>query len=342
MDKKFIYIIIGTLAILLILIISIIFITTSPVNLIKNPNNDKIISPFIVPNTQTLFYFDGNYTLKKWNLATNQVEDWIKFPFTNSDMISYSPDGTKAIAYWRDPNADSDAHRAWLIDLTNKKIIKEISQNIFTNAWSPDSQKIAYLTYNQTLEQFEIAVASPTNTDARRVVSLGSNHNYQEVLWPNDQSLVYFATPEEAAPVDITTVDLATLQTKKILSQVYVEGASVANDQNKILVNLLDPTSNIATLKIYDLASGQSQAVGKNNLFLSKITQIDNTDSFYAGWRQGNDTSDSLIKFDLNGNVQTIRKNLPGKIDIENLMLSNGNKLYFLGNDQLYQMKINL
>ena len=341
MNKKFIFIIIGTIVMLLALIIIIDVVTAKPVNLITNPTKDKLNMPFMTQDAKSLYYFDGNSTLNKWNLTTNKVENWIKFPFTNTDFISYSPDGNKALVYWRDPNSESKADRIWLIDLENKKIIREISQNIYTNTWSPDSQKIAYQTYNETVGQFELDIATLNNTNIQKISLLGPDYDSYGVLWPTKDTLIYFPKPQEMAAVDIKSTNLTTLQTKNIMTQVKIEDATIAINQNKVLINLFNTTGDSTNLNIFDLATQKNQTTNINNLYIYKITQISNTDKFYAGLRQDNQTADGIIKFDLNGKVEVIKKSLLKEIDTEYLMAPIGKNLYFLSGNQLYEMKIN-
>lgn len=342
MNKKFIYIIVGIVMILLISIIIIDIFTAKPVNLIAKPTEDKLNMPFLTQDTKSLYYFDGNTTLKKWNLTTNKTEEWIKFPFTNTDLISYSPDGNKALVYWRDPISDNKAHRIWLIDLENKKILKEISQNIYANTWSPDSQSIAYQTYNEGVGQFELDIATFNNTNIRRIALVSPDYDSYGILWPSKNTLIYFPKPQEMAAVDIKSVDLTNLQTKSIMTQVRVEDASIAIDQNKILVNLFDSTGEITNLNIFDLTTQENQTTNVKNLYIYKTTQIANTDKFYAGLRQGDQTADGIIRFDLKGKVEVIKKSLLKEIDTEYLMSLSEKNLYFLSGNQLYNMKTNL
>ncbi|MEI6039929.1 MAG: hypothetical protein WCP93_01100 [Candidatus Berkelbacteria bacterium] len=345
MNKKFIYIIISIVLALFIGTIALILITTSPVITLGNPAKDSIFMPFIAPNSRTIFYYNGVDTIKKWNLTNNQVEDWIKFPFTSIDNINYSPDGNQALIYWSNPQGNNNNERTWLIDLKNKKIIKEIGQNIINNAWSPDSKSIVYQFFSQTNHQNELIKALADNTNQQVIANLDLSLPIGEVidiLWPNNQTIVYFPLKEEKTPVDIKSINLNDLKQKTIISQVLPNIANIITDQNKIIISLSNQDDDIVTLNIYDLNTNQTKAIDKNDLFLSKTSQIANTNIFYAGWRGAKQSTDSIIRFDTDGKIAVIKAKLPDKLEVSNLMSPDKKTLFFLNGNQLYKMTTNL
>ena len=339
MDKKYIYLIIGLVIASLIAIALTIVALSKPINAMENPNKDTVVMTAMAPNASEVFYYDKVSTIKKWNLQTNQIENLIKFPFSNIDDISYSPDRNLAIVYWSNPQ-DSTYEHTWLVNLKDKKIVKELSQNIYNNAWSPDGQKIVYQLFNEKTNLYEIDLASADGTNSRKLFDF----SYQQVvlLWPETKTLVYFAFPLDATPVAINTFDFTTAKTKTIMASVIPDAAMSLSGQNKFLINYLSSDQSSDDLNIYDLASGQTITVNKKNLYLNKAAVTIDGNAIFVAWRPDNQKSDDIIKINTaNGKYETVRANLPDKINALNLSVSSDNKfLYFSSGDIFYKMKL--
>jgi hypothetical protein len=344
MNKKTIYIIIGVIVTFFVATIILILITTNPVNISSNPDGDKISMSFMPPNSKVIFYYDGNSTIKKWDLTNNRVESWIKLPTSNFDNINYSPDGSLALVYWSDSNYHE---HAWLVDLKNQKIIKEIGQNIISNAWSTDGQKIVYQYSDTGANKYELILASPDDSDPKFIANLSPTFgagDIAKILWPDDQNIMFFPVKQEMLPVNIETINLDTLKRTTVLSQVFPNDAYVALNQDKALIDFTDQNSNVTTTSIYDFSNQQTKTINENNLFLDKTSQIGNTNNFYAGWRAAGQNTDNIIRFDTNGKIDMIRKLLPDNLSIANLMSPDSHDLYFINiyDNKLYHLKINL
>ena len=338
-NKKNIWLILGGILIVVLIIIAIVADKTSPATKTSSLTKDTINFPFLTKDSKTLFYYDTNSTIKKLDLTNNQVTSWIKFPFPSVNDISYSPDGSQAIVYWSNSQTNLQEQRTWLIDLKNKKIIKEIGQNIFANAWSPDSKKIAIQYWDAAAKLYEINISNPDGTNPQKITVFDGNQ--ADILWPNAQTLVYFNVPQADVTVDVQLVNLTSLQTKTILSRKTLEDAKALINQNKILFSSYDSSKDLTSLELYDLQTSKTQRINNDSLNINKVAQVPGTTNLYITWRPANKTTDSIAKITSTGQVQNLKTKLPDKIDATNLMLTNdGKTLYFLNNNQLYKINI--
>ncbi len=338
MNKKFIYLIIGIVIILFGLIVLIAITVAKPVESLVNPDKDAISLSTLSSDSQYLFYYDQKSSIKRWNLQTNQVEDWLQFPFSKIDNISYSPDKSLAIVYWSNPNDVTDIH-TWLVDLTNKKIIKEISQNISNSAWSPDGEQLVTQYWNEKQNKFEIDLYQTDGTNLKKISD--DDAGDINLLWPNSKTVIYFPMASEASQNDVNAINLQTLKQTTILQNKAVINAKNLIDQNTFIVDLMSDNLITEEVASYNLLNNKLSII-KSGTNLNKITPISTTNNFYVAIRPDKQTTDDIIKINSDTNkTENVRTKLPGKIDATNLAVSADNKyLYFISDKNFYRLKL--
>jgi len=247
MQKKIIYLIIGIVLCFLGLIIFIALYSAKPMTKLTNPLKDNIQFLTLLSDSQSAYYYDSNSSIKKWNLKTNKIEDWVKLPFSNVDGISYSPDTNMAIVYQNDP-LDSTIEYTWLINLTDKKIVKQLSQNIYFNTWSPDSKKNAFQYFNEQTNRIETGISNFDGTNLKKLVDLNSEVGI-DLIWPNEQTLIYYDSPADATDTIINSLNLATNKSEIIPTQSNLIYGLFVTDKNKMIINFTNDDRTINEIK---------------------------------------------------------------------------------------------
>lgn len=339
MQKKFIYLIAGLIIFFIGLILFIILITAKPVAKVINPLDDAIAFTSQTPDGQSFYYYNLNYKLMKWNLKTKTAETWIEFPFQNFrlDNISYSPDKNLAIVYWSNLE-DSTDENTILVDLINKTK-KDISKDINNSAWSPDSKQLAVQRWDSKQNQFEIDICQPDGTRLKKIANdpVGDIN----ILWTNQNTLIYFPILTEANQTNIKNINLETNQETTLLNNIIPTDAKTITGQNQFILSLQDNQGN-NIINVYDLTTKKSQSIENNNLSIDKIVQISNTNDFLAAFRPTNQKTDDVVKINAStGKITSVRKKMPFSVDATNLEVSaDGKFLYFISNTDLYKLKL--
>lgn len=338
MQKKFIYLIAGLVVFFIGLILFIILSTAKTVVKVVNPLDDAIAFTSLSTNGQSFYYYDLNYKFKKWNIKNKTVETIVEFPFQNFrvDNIDYSPDKKYALVYWNDL-IDSTYRHTILVDLENKTS-KTISKYIFSNAWSPDSKQIAVQFYNESENKYEIMLANPDGTNLQKIAN--SNYGEEIILWPNDNTLVYYELPLEFSLINIKSFDIPTKTEKIILTDVSPDLALNIDQANKFILSFMKENDQNIHTSIFDLESGKNLDTSQP-FDISKSVTL-NTGHIIAAIRPDNQKTDNVIKINTStGKVSSVRKKMPFNVDATNLEVSaDGKYLYFISSTDLYKLKL--
>lgn len=339
MSKKLEYFLLALGIILLILLtIFLVFRKAKSAQLITNPADEVLSFPILAKDAQSIIYFSKkSNSLKNWDLKNNQVGEILALPFQNTDNIDYSSDLSLALIHWANPENAFDAH-TWLLDLNQKKLLTELSINILTTAWSPDSKKIAYHYFDWDNNINNIAVSNPDGTNFQTIANIKNED--VSVLWYNNNEIIYYEVPSETAPVDIFSADVTSKSVKTIASGLLVSNLKILQGQDKLLLDSAKDISSEYGLSTYNLASNSVSSLDTSSS-ASKSVQIGATNLIYAVKTSSN-KRDTLEEIDTNtNNSKPVSLTIDKTVDQGSLMYnSTDGILYFTSSGNLYRAKL--
>ncbi len=168
------------------------------------------------PDSSLLAYVGENGAERKLIKVaiTNLAQSYLSSPvFTDSDVVTWSPDGSAVASLLRTANfrltlspADGTTHTTTTLPADRR--VREY-------AWSPDGSLLAYTSDQDTISIYELFVMAPDGTGLVEVSqSLGAaarvSGNTARFEWsPNSQRLLFGAAPLVQNEVDIFTVGSA-------------------------------------------------------------------------------------------------------------------------------------
>lgn len=343
LNRTYLYIGIGILFLLVLAIALTIWRSNSnKIVLLNNPDKEKVFLPKLLTDNQSIYYYSQDKNeIKKWNLKNNSTETWIKLPFKDTDNIIYAPDLTQALVQTINPSNAAE-HHTYLINLTTKQVVKQLSDNLLAVDWSPDGKKIAYhyLDWNSEIDTDQIATSAPDGTQVETLAKIDFENI--KIVWANDTSLIYYNVPFEAF---LTKISLISITTKKeeVIGDQYYLGDIIRISPNKLLIDATTSDSAQTNLNLLDTTK-KTLIDLKSSSSVSKSTYAGKNSYIYAAYNKLESTVSSDLFQVINletKKITNLKIKSKDKIDANNLMLSSDVKtLYFISNNNLYKKNL--
>jgi hypothetical protein len=325
MDAK--KIIFGLIALLLALAVFFVINFSPKPQKVNHPQNDQMQSINYDQSKGKLYYLEpkGN-NLKSWDINKDQVETLIDFKSIAIDWVEYSPDNNYALAHHTNPENGVQT-QTWLVDLTTKKITKELPENISVVSWRSDSQKIAYQFSDFEGTANDLVVSDPDGSNSQTITQL--TEIYYQLYWVGSDKILYFPLTTELAPVNISEININDKQIKYLAQNVYIGNDNKINDQT-ILFQLSLAESN--NFKLYKYTPNDNKFTLLDDFALARPAAIIDKDSFITP-RIFKDKY-SLVKF-TGAKKKALKANLDKMQDISGLFYFN-QAVYIASDGSLY------
>jgi Tol biopolymer transport system component len=335
-NKKTFYIVIFITILVIIAVIVTIFTRPKSVQQVSNPDQEAVFLPAMISDSQIYYFSKDTDSIKLWDLKTNKTQVVVKLPFQNTNQINYSPDLGQALVHWQNPQNAVDAS-TWLVDLKNRRVVKELSPYFYNIGWSPDSKEIAYQ-YTDNSGTNNISVADPDGSNPKILTNVTDDN--VAVAWLDNNNLIFYTIPYEAAVVDLGSVNLETKKNATIDSNAFIGNTKQLIGQPLTLIDYTKKENASFNLAILDATTKKLSTL--NTLVTTdKAGQLDGQKILYGAYRNSNASSDSLQKIDLgSGQIQDLKFKTSANLDIRNIMPT-GKELYFTSDNQLYKLAIN-
>lgn len=306
---------------------------------VENPDKEQIYFPKLLPDNSMYYFSKGANQIKKWDLANNKTETWIKFSFTNTNQIIYSPDLTQALVKTENPTNAAD-HQTYLVNLQTKKVIQKLSDNLLAVDWSPNSKQIAYHYLDWDAGTDQIVVSNPDGTKEQILTPIEfENIN---ISWADEANIIYYNIPSEAFVTAINSISVATKKQQATKEEYYLGGITRIGS-NQFLIDATKSESATTSLNILD-ATKITLTDLKSPSNVDKTAFSPKNNKVYAAYNKNSTGATSSDQFQaINLSTKKVSK-LVVKIDkketlkASNLMVSDdGKTLYFLSNNNLYK-----
>lgn len=311
--------------------------SSEKVTKLENPAGEAVLFPGLSSDGQTVYYYSrAQNKMRSWDLASNKVSDLFQLDFQNVDAISYSPDFKQALIHWANPQNAFDAH-TWLASFKENRLIKELSTNIINAAWSPDSEKIAYHYFDWDNNINTISVARFDGTNYNDVAKI--QDEAVNIIWLNNDELIYYQVPSEASAIDIFSVTVSTEAVSKIGSAKVIGQAKAVIGQNKLLLDLAEAVNSTYTLSLYDPKTDTVKELDASS-DVARTVQVNDTAKVYAVSKRANKTY-GLIKIDAgSGKSENANIELGADVDPGSLMFDSlSQTLYYTSGINLYKVR---
>ncbi len=248
--------------------------TTSLTGPIKAISQEPVLDP-IIDGQKVKYYlknngyvfestFDG---LERTRLSPNILSNLLR--------VFWSSNKDKVIAIFD----DKGEVKKYLYDYqTGKSTL--LNQHIQYIAWSPNEDKIAYQYHNSQTEDNNISLANPDGSQWTNIFTTRMKNLIVE--WPSSSQISIRTKPSGLAQSVVYTIDLATGDFQKIISETYGLTVLWSPLGNKLLFSETDNQGKNLKLKIADLAKSTVQELDFVTLPEKCVWSQDNRTIFCA------------------------------------------------------------
>ncbi|MBL7154955.1 MAG: hypothetical protein ISS88_00405 [Candidatus Portnoybacteria bacterium] len=220
--------------------------TTSPTGPIQALTQEPVLSPTI-DGQKVKYYSKNNGYVFESNFDGSSQTRLSSNILLNLLKVIWSPNKDKVIAVFE----ENGLPRKYLYDY-NTGISTALDRNIRWLAWSPIEDKIAYQYYNSQTEDNNISIANPDGSQWTNVFTTRMKNLIVE--WPSLGQVVIRTKPSGLAQSVVYTVNLATGDFQKIISETYGLTVLWSPLGDKLLFSETNNQGKNLKLKIADLA----------------------------------------------------------------------------------------
>jgi len=248
--------------------------TTSPTGPIKAISQESILDP-VIDGQKVKYYLKNNGYVFESNFDGSDQTRISSNILTDLSKVIWSSNKDKVIAIFD----DEGEVKKYLYDYQAGKSTL-LNQDIRHIAWSPNEDKIAYQYYNSQTEDSNISIADPdgsqwTNVFATRMKNL-------IVEWPSSDQVAIRTKPSGLAQSIVYTIDLATGDFQKVISETYGLTVLWSPLGDKLLFSETDNRGKNLKLKIADLTESTIQELDFVTLPEKCVWSQDNRTLFCA------------------------------------------------------------
>ena len=220
--------------------------TTSLTGPIKPISQEPILDP-IIDGQKVKYYSKNNGYVFESSFDASERTRLSSNILTNLLKIIWSSNKDKVIAIFDD---EGEVKKYFYDYQTGKSTL--LNQDIRHIAWSPSEDKIAYQYYNSQTEDNNISIANPDGSQWTTVFTTRMKNLIVE--WPNSEQIAIRTKPSGLAQSVVYTIDLATGDFQKIISEIYGLTVLWSPLGDKMLFSETDNQGKNLKLKIADLA----------------------------------------------------------------------------------------
>jgi len=224
--------------------------TSIPTTLLTGPiqaiSQEPVLDP-IIDNQKVKYYSKNNgYVFEssfngseQTRLSSNILLDLLK--------VLWSPNKDKVIAIF-----EKDGLLGKYLYDYDTGVSTSLDRNIRWLAWSPIEDKVVYQYYNPQTEDNNISLANPDGSQWTNILTTRMKNLIVE--WPNSEQITIRTKPSGLAQSVVYTIDLATGDFQKIISETYGLTALWSPLGDKLLFSETNNQGKNLKLKIADLA----------------------------------------------------------------------------------------
>ena len=252
--------------------------TSIPTTLLTGPiqaiSQEPVLDP-IIDNQKVKYYSKNNgYVFEssfngseQTRLSSNILLDLLK--------VLWSPNKDKVIAIF-----EKDGLLGKYLYDYDTGVSTSLDRNIRWLAWSPIEDKVVYQYYNPQTEDNNISLANPDGSQWTNILTTRMKNLIVE--WPNSEQITIRTKPSGLAQSVVYTIDLATGDFQKIISETYGLTVLWSPLGDKLLFSETDNQGKNLKLKIADLAKSTVQELDFVTLPEKCVWSQDNRTVFCA------------------------------------------------------------
>jgi hypothetical protein len=208
-------------------------------------SQEPVLSP-ITDGKKVKYYSISNGNVFESKLDGSELTRTSSVVLTNLLKVLWSPNRDKVIAVFE----ENGQPKKYLYDY-NTKISTPLDDRIRWVTWSPKQDKIAYQYYNSQTEDNNISIANPDGSQWTNIFQTRMKNLIVE--WPNSSKVSIRTRPSGLVQSVIYTIDLATNNFQKVISETYGLTVLWSPLGNKILYSETNSEGKDLKLKIADL-----------------------------------------------------------------------------------------
>jgi len=248
--------------------------TTSSTGLIKPISQEPVLDP-VIDGQKVKYYLKNNGYVFESTFDGSERTRLSSNILTNLLKVIWSSSKDKVIAIFDD---EGEVKKY----LYNYQISKStlLNQNIRHTAWSPNEDKIAYQYYDSQTEDNNISIANPDGSQWTSVFPTRMKNLIVE--WPSSGQVAIRTKPSGLAQSVVYTIDLATNDFQKIISETYGLTVLWSPLGDKLLFSETDNRGKNLKLKIADLTESTIQELSFVTLPEKCVWSQDNRTLFCA------------------------------------------------------------
>jgi hypothetical protein len=214
---------------------------------VKAISQEPVLSP-VIDGQKVKYYLVSNGNVFQSNFDGLNLERISSNILQNLLKVIWSPSKTKVIGIF---SSQGNQIKKYLYDYQTQKSTL-LNQNIRYINWSPIEDKIAYQYYNSQTEDNNISVAEPDGSQWTNILTTRMKNLIVE--WPSPDKVAIRTKPSGLAQSVVYTINLATGDFQKILSETYGLTVLWSPSGDKLLFSETDSQGKNLKLKIADLA----------------------------------------------------------------------------------------
>lgn len=219
---------------------------TSPTGPLKAISQEPVLDP-IIDGQKVKYYSKNNGYIFESSFDGSERTRLSSNILTNLLKIIWSSNKDKVIAIFDD---EGEVKKYFYDYQTGKSTL--LNQDIRHIAWSPNEDKIAYQYYNSQTEDNDISLANPDGSQWTNIFTTRMKNLIVE--WPSSGQVAIRTKPSGLAQSVVYTIDLATGDFQKIISETYGLTVLWSPLGDKLLFSETDNRGKNLKLKIVDLA----------------------------------------------------------------------------------------
>jgi len=225
--------------------------TTSPTGLIKPISQEPVLGP-VIDGQKVKYYLKNNGYVFESTFDGSGRTRLSSNILTNLLKVIWSSNKDKVIAIFD----DEGEIKKYLYDYQISKSTL-LNQDIRHIAWSPSEDKIAYQYYNSQTEDNNISIANPDGSQWTSVFTTRMKNLIVE--WPSSGQVAIRTMPSGLAQSVVYTINLATSNFQKIISEIYGLTTLWSPLGDKLLFSETNNQGKNLKLKIADLTESTIQ-----------------------------------------------------------------------------------
>ncbi len=248
--------------------------TTSPTGPIQALSQDPVLSPTI-DGQKVKYYSKNNGQVFESNFDGSSQARLSFNILLNLLKVIWSPNKDKVIAIFE----ESGLLEKYLYDY-NTDVATALDKKIRWITWSPIEDKIAYQYYNSQTEDNNISLANSDGSQWTNILTTRMKNLIVE--WPSSGQVSIRTKPSGLAQSVVYTIDLATGDFQKIISETYGLTVLWSPLGDKLLFSETDNQGKNLKLKIADLAKSTTGELSFATLPEKCVWSQDNRTIFCA------------------------------------------------------------